>query len=209
MLYRAGLGSRSKPLNVPYRGDCLVEMPEAVPWPEPDMGTALVSVGMQVPAADAISIAGSSSAETELDDLESHCDSSVICATDGESEDDSLRDVANPLTHDVAELFSQPRLTARAERFGLRPGQHFDLVTGTDLATGHGRALVLGMFGRVQTTVCGGESTLHLLQPTDGKQQVANGSDNLRKTLCSRSIIAVVRHGCLQISAFTGAPLLA
>ncbi len=116
--------------HVPLWGDCLLEVPEAVPSAEPDMD-------IESPAVDAISIAGSSSAETLA------YGPSVISVTDGE--DGSLCDVANLLqsaTHDVAELFSQPRLTARAQHFGLQPGQHFDLATGADLATVHGRAAV-------------------------------------------------------------------
>ena len=44
--------------------------------------------------------------------------------------------------HDVAEVFSPPRLTRYAPSAGLQPGQAFDLVDGVDLAEVHGRALV-------------------------------------------------------------------
>ncbi len=36
--------------------------------------------------------------------------------------------------HDVAEVFSPPRLTRYAPPAGLQPGQAFDLVDGVDLA---------------------------------------------------------------------------
>ena len=41
---------------------------------------------------------------------------------------------------DVAELFSPPRLCARAARFGLVPGFSHDLGTQIDLSTFEGRA---------------------------------------------------------------------
>ncbi len=52
------------------------------------------------------------------------------------------------MPHDVAELFSPPRLTARASRFGLRAGLAYDLSSGTDLGTIEGRGEVWQYLGR-------------------------------------------------------------
>ena len=49
---------------------------------------------------------------------------------------------ADDVTHDVAELFSPPRITVRAQHFELCPGLAFDLLQGTDLCTVQGRATV-------------------------------------------------------------------
>ncbi len=49
---------------------------------------------------------------------------------------------ADAAAHDLAELFSPPRLTTHSGFFDLLPGQAFDLVDGVDLSTVHGRALV-------------------------------------------------------------------
>jgi hypothetical protein len=56
---------------------------------------------------------------------------------------DSISSLENSApAHDVAELFSPPRLTRYAPSAGLQPGQAFDLVDGVDLAEVHGRAIV-------------------------------------------------------------------
>ena len=62
--------------------------------------------------------------------------------TGGSSPDCVILRVVDVAAHDLAELFSPPRLTNQSGFFGLRPGQAFDLVDGGDLGTVHGRALV-------------------------------------------------------------------
>ena len=58
-----------------------------------------------------------------------------------DSDSISSLEIVEP-AHDVAEVFSPPRLTRWAPSAGLQPGQAFDLVDGVDLADVHGRALV-------------------------------------------------------------------
>jgi hypothetical protein len=58
-----------------------------------------------------------------------------------DSDSISSLEIVEP-AHDVAEVFSPPRLTRYAPSAGLQPGQAFDLVDGVDLVDVHGRALV-------------------------------------------------------------------
>ena len=51
----------------------------------------------------------------------------------GPNQDCEILRVVDAAAHDLAELFSPPRLTKHAGLLGLRPGQAFDLVDGVDL----------------------------------------------------------------------------
>ena len=70
-------------------------------------------------------------------------------------------------SRDVAELFSQPRLTRYAPSAGLQPGQAFDLVDGVDLAEVHGRALVWSYLNVHRPRCVILSPPLHLLQQAD------------------------------------------
>ena len=96
--------------------------------------TACFFISMALPSSSNDDISGIDPAATLLVD-DGGTDPTameIITVADEDTLDESLSD--------VAELFSPPRLCARAARFGLVPGFSHDLRTQMDLSTFEGRA---------------------------------------------------------------------
>ena len=82
--------------------------------------------------------------------------------TDGSSQDCVILHVVDVAAHDMAELFSPPRLSKHSLS-GLRPSHAFDLLDGIDLCTVLGRALVWASLQTRPPSVCRGKPTHALL----------------------------------------------
>ncbi len=66
----------------------------------------------------------------------------IVLESDEDSDCVLVEPPREPPRPDIVELFSPPRLTARALSAGLLPGPAFDLLSGCDLSTVEGRASV-------------------------------------------------------------------